>query len=229
MGLYERLRIDARTVGATHNEWTQIGPTFSLPASGRLRKRVAVYECHCGTVAVRTEIHIRLGRTKTCWRCRSSKLIAAVITHGRSRTREYVIWGGIKRRCRNKRCREYADYGGRGIDIYQLWHDSFEAFLRDVGLAPTDEHQIDRIDNDRGYEPGNVRWALRTTNTRNTRRTRWIEFKGATTTIPALSEECGISQSLLRNRIKRGWSVEDAATIPPDRNNARRWGKAVVK
>ena len=50
------------------------------------------------------------------------------------------------------------------------WIGSFETFLRDVGMRPSDAHSLDRIDNDRGYEPGNVRWATRAEQSRNTRR-----------------------------------------------------------
>lgn len=91
-------------------------------------------------------------------------------THRRSRTPLWWIWCAIKQRCTNPRCKDYPDYGGRGITLCGEWSASFEAFIADVGERPSDEHSIDRIDNDRGYEPGNVRWSTGIEQARNRRR-----------------------------------------------------------
>jgi hypothetical protein len=79
------------------------------------------------------------------------------------------VWYRILRRCENPAAHNYSHYGGRGIRVCERWHD-IAAFIADIeaeiGPQPEGRHpsgrplySIDRIDNDRGYEPGNVRWA----------------------------------------------------------------------
>lgn len=85
---------------------------------------------------------------------------------GKTKHPLYLIYSDLKRRCTNPDHARYADYGGRGISVYPEWRDDFWAFVRDVGERPEGKTnagraywQLDRIDNDGNYEPGNVRWA----------------------------------------------------------------------
>lgn len=52
-------------------------------------------------------------------------------------------------------------YFDRGIRVCLEWQGigGYYNFLAHVGPKPASDLSIDRIDNDRGYEPGNVRWA----------------------------------------------------------------------
>ena len=83
-------------------------------------------------------------------------------------TPEYRTWKHMRNRCRNPRDAQFYLYGGRGIDVCERW-DSFENFLADMGLKPTQSHSIDRINNDEGYSPNNCRWADKSTQARNRR------------------------------------------------------------
>lgn len=84
----------------------------------------------------------------------------------RARPPEYRIWSHLRHRCNNLKDVHYHRYGGRGISVCDRW-DSFDAFLSDMGPRPSFKHQIDRIDNDGNYEPGNCRWATAAENVQN--------------------------------------------------------------
>jgi hypothetical protein len=96
---------------------------------------------------------------------------------GKNRSPEYRIWLSAKNRVTNPNNKGWPHYGGRGITMCQEWLDSFEAFLRDVGPRPegADEsgkalYSIDRIDNDLGYFPANVKWSTQSEQNSNQRR-----------------------------------------------------------
>src|SRR3990167_4194327 len=88
---------------------------------------------------------------------------------------EYDAYRMMKVRCYTKTNHAYKWYGARGIKVCRRWLSSVENFLKDVGRRPSPELTIERIDVNGNYEPGNVRWATRRDQFRNTRRMRWIE------------------------------------------------------
>jgi len=132
------------------------------------------------------------------------------------------IWKGMIQRCENPRNPSFARYGGRGIRVCLRWRRSFADFVSDVGPRPTPLHTIDRIDNARGYEPANVRWATRQEQAENRADTRLLFFHGRTQTVRAWEREFGLKPNTLGARLDRGWNARHALTTRVDRKFGRR-------
>jgi len=90
------------------------------------------------------------------------------IKHGQSKHRLYYIWKGMKSRVFNSNSKNYSNYGGREIKICDRWLD-INNFIADMYPAFKDGLSIDRIDNDKGYELSNCRWANKVTQSQNQR------------------------------------------------------------
>jgi len=99
---------------------------------------------------------------------------------------------------------------------HELWmrHD-FAAFLAHIGPKPSRSHSIDRIENERGYEPGNVRWATRREQMRNTRHNVPITHAGLTLCAAEWSLRTGVPATTIIARIRRGVPV--ARALDPSR------------
>lgn len=144
--------------------------------------------------------------------------------HGLVKTKIYWCWVAMIRRCTMLSDKAFPNYGGRGIKVCDRWSRSLENFVADVGNPPGKEYSLDRIDNSRGYEPGNVRWATSSQQIRNTRANRRLTLNGVSRLcvewIEILGPTLGIDKHTVSNRIRRGWSDERILTTP-----ARRYSK----
>jgi len=141
-----------------------------------------------------------------------------------NKIKEYSTWRKMVSRCHNPRDKDYPGYGGRGIRVCEPWRESFEAFLADVGPAPSPKHSLDRFpDNGGHYEPGNVRWATPREQALNTRRTRFYEVGGLRVPQSVLAEQHGLPPQVLYKRVhKLGWDLDRALTAPLDQRFSHR-------
>ena len=129
------------------------------------------------------------------------------------RTKVYRAWGNAKQRCVNPKDSQYKNYGARGITMDPKY-DRFEAFYKDVGDPPTQEHTLERIDNNKNYEPGNLRWATRSEQARNKINSRYLELNGVIKGLPDWCDEYKIARSVVRNRLRLGWNIQEALCTP---------------
>jgi hypothetical protein len=134
------------------------------------------------------------------------------VKHGYAKTKEHSAWQAAKQRCSNPKHPQYKNYGARGVIMHPAWVESFADFLAHVGPAPGDGRHvsIDRIDNNRGYEPGNVRWVSSVKlQINNRRRTRTAGGKSLSDII----EASGLYYSTVDGRWRNGLRGE-ALTAP---------------
>jgi hypothetical protein len=89
------------------------------------------------------------------------------------------------------------------------WFNSFEAFLAGVGEPPGPDLSLDRIENDRGYWPGNVRWATGLEQARNKRTTRRLEYLGELRPLVVWCEELGVGYKQACYRFSLGLSPHE--------------------
>ena len=161
--------------GCKRRGWTQRVPDLTGQRFGRwlvlskdperYRRDKTVFvrwlcRCCCDDRTERPVIgaDLRSGKSTNCGCVRREKNRKRLTKHGLSHTQIYWIWQAMLDRCRNPNNPQYADYGGRGIAACEYYHD-FMNWHADTGDRPSDGLTLDRIDNDRGYEPGNIRWA----------------------------------------------------------------------
>jgi len=135
-------------------------------------------------------------------------------TNGHRPSHAYQSWQAMRRRCYDEKLVGYPKYGGMGIQVCERWRNSFMDFLEDMG-EPPEKHTIDRIDGNGDYTPENCRWADIRTQSRNRKSNNLITFEGETLCMTAWAERLGVSRSLIKDRLRMGWSVEDAFRLPP--------------
>jgi hypothetical protein len=163
--------------------------------------------CDCGRESLVLTSNLNRGNTTSCGCVKRIVASKRATTHGLSRTLAYKTWLGIRARCLRPSHPSYSDYGGKGIGIWDEWAVSAERFIADVGQPPTLGHSLDRIDNSKGYEPGNVRWATDVEQANNKSNNRVVEWRGAKYTIAQLARkiaaECNINHAFFYEALRR--------------------------
>lgn len=171
-------------------------------------------QCDCGGEVFVSSANLKKGSVSSCGCIRAERARSLVDSrrNGRSTSPLSRIYDGMVSRCENPNHDAYDRYGGRGIKVCDRWRGSggFEAFVLDMGDRPSPLHTIDRIDNDGDYEPDNCRWATKKEQARNSRANTIIHHDGKSMSLIEWSEFTGIKRTTISQRLRRGWSIEDA-------------------
>ena len=134
-------------------------------------------------------------------------------------TRFYKIWVGVKKRGTGKHKRK--NYVDKGIFICDKWlnfiefkNDMLDSYNAHCSLYGVKETTIDRIDNRKGYNKENCRWATYKEQARNTGKNSLLTFNGETLCVSEWAEKIGVNKNRFNMRIYNGWTVKDAITLP---------------
>ncbi len=202
-------------VGLKFGRLTVTGFLGTLPTGTKAGNRPCyLCLCECGNEVKAWKGQLVRGLKRSCGCLFKEVLDQRNTTHGKSKSKEFKIWQGVISRCELKKATGYNRYGGAGIEVCPEWRRSFEAFLSDMGPAPTRDHSLDRIDNTKGYSKENCRWATWKQQSYNSKRTRLITLEGVTANLSDWGRASGVN-SVIGDRLKRGWAVERAILTPP--------------
>lgn len=174
-------------------------------------------QCDCGNIRNIKRQSLLSGNSKSCG---CSPHIGNT-KHGMCYTPEYVAWRAMRQRCYMPSNNRYKLYSERGTQVCDRYKISFEGFLEDIGYRPSDEHSVDRIDNDLNYSCGkcdeclkmgwkmNIRWATEEVQGRNKITNKWYEYNGKKLIQADWAKELKVSKKTL-NKYLRKHTFEEA-------------------
>lgn len=158
-----KAELNSEIFGTEYGDLTVIEETVHPTRPGTF----VICDCSCGRYGlVKRWYDLRVGRTKSCGHRKSDAALNATKLrnepgHSSKYPVEYNRWKHMMNRCYNATNPDYPRYGGRGITVNEFWHDfmTWYNYMQNVlGPCPPG-HSMDRVDNDRGYTPGNVVWS----------------------------------------------------------------------
>lgn len=129
---------------------------------------------------------------------------------------EYNTWTGMNQRCYDPKLQSYRRYGGRGIKVHPEWRrgerGAFLRFIQYIRLMLGERpygYTLDRIDNNKNYEPGNLKWSTFLEQSNNRRTNLRMVVEGVEYTSAAdFARALGIGDETVRSALRRGRSPE---------------------
>lgn len=172
----------------------------------KFNNRLWKCRCDCGEITFATRTALKSGHKRSCGCLMRERVGNMRRIDGRSSDNLYHLYYNIRNRCTNPNDPNYKYYGGRGIALCKEWRD-WESFKDWATLKGYEKGlTLDRIDVNGNYEPSNCRWITQAEQMRNTRKTRFLTYKGETKPLIEWCEILGISFNTASARFTRGWT-----------------------
>ena len=186
------------------DKYNRLTIVSELPIDDK-RQRFVLVECECGTTKTLRLYDVINGKTTSCGCFHHQRMIETNFCHGWAGTSEYRAWFDMIKRCTDPSCRAYSYYGARGIKLSEEWINDFTPFIKHIGPKPFKSYELDRVDNDGDYVPGNVRWVSRKINSCNKRNSyRYVVFGTPFENLPDAVEFSGMCRNTFVGKCKRG-------------------------
>ena len=169
-------------------------------------KTIYLCKCECGNLKEVKRNSLVTGHTKSCG-CIPKK---GNLKHGQKRTKLYGLWLNIKDRCNNKNNSHFKYYGEKGIKMCEQWANDYSAFMKwALENGYVEGLSIERIDNNKGYEPSNCKWITKEEQARNRSYTKFQIINNKEMSLIEIAREFNIIPSTVYSRYRRGKRNEE--------------------
>ena len=169
-------------------------------------KTIYLCKCDCGNFKEVKRNSLVVGHTKSCG-CLPKK---GNLKHGQRRTKLYGLWLNIKDRCNNKNNSHFKYYGEKGIKMCEQWANDYSAFMKwALENGYVEGLSIERIDNNKGYEPSNCKWITKEEQARNRSYTKFQIINNKEMSLIEIAREFNIIPSTVYSRYRRGKRNEE--------------------
>lgn len=217
----QKIDINKSYIGKKFGKLTVI----KLVSGNNATNRKYLCKCDCGNEKITSEENLRRGHCKSCgclYKNNGGKCKETKGYYLDSRSKLYMVWTFMIRRCTNPKDSNYERYGKRGIKVCEEWKDYsvFRNWAIKTGYKENHsraECSLDRIDNNGNYEPSNCRWTDMKTQSNNTRMNTIVCYKGMKKTLSEWADYYKIPYKLFVNRYSKGWTIEEIINTPKGR------------
>lgn len=179
-------------------------PKFKTPAW--------VCFCICGSEYETRAMSLKSGATRSCGCLNTETRTKLKTVHGASAHTAYKSWKAMMGRCHDDQDKDFAQYGGRGITVCERWHDLLK-FIADVGERPKG-YSLERVDNNKGYSPGNCRWATPLEQGANKRNNRLVVINGNKMHVADVARKFYLTETTIVRRLNSGMTGDQLVRVP---------------
>lgn len=207
----------ADRTGMRYGRLTVLSFTGKLTKSGH--NAIWLCQCDCGNLIERNSGALTYKGIQSCGCFVRERMGQLNKTHGGRHDKLYLVWMDMRRCCRDKKDKNYCNYGGRGIGVCEEWENyaNFRDWAYSTGYNANAKYHtctLDRINVNGNYTPENCRWVDSRVQCNNRRSNHLVEYNGRTQTVAQWARELDIPYGRTEKRLVAGWAVEDAFFKP---------------